>query len=44
MDVSTIEMSADQLVITFMDMTPQGGLFTIWWDDQVATVPFEVAR
>ena len=44
MDVDTIMMSADQLTISFMDMTQEGGVFTIWWDDQVATVPFQVAR
>ena len=44
MDVSTINMSADQLTIMFTEMTQEGGVFTIWWDDQVATVPFEVAR
>ncbi len=44
MDVDTIMMSADQLTISFMDMTQDGGVFTIWWDDQVATVAFEVAR
>ncbi|WP_423924459.1 DUF2911 domain-containing protein [Candidatus Palauibacter sp.] len=44
MDVSTIMVSADQLSISFMDMTQEGGVFSIWWDDQVATVPFQVAR
>ena len=44
MDVQSVEASADQLVITFTDMTQQGGNFTIWWDDQFATVPFRVAR
>jgi hypothetical protein len=44
MDVSTIGMSADQLTIMFTEMTQEGGVFTIWWDDQVATVPFAVAR
>lgn len=44
MDVSTIGMSADQLTIMFTEMTQEGGVFTIWWDDQVATVPFSVAR
>ena len=44
MDVDTIMMSADQLTISFMDMTQEGGVFTIWWDDQVATAPFQVAR
>ena len=44
MDVSSIAMSADQLTIMFTEMTQEGGVFTIWWDDQVATVPFEVGR
>ena len=44
MDVSTIMISADQLSISFMDITQEGGEFTIWWDDQVATAPFQVAR
>ena len=44
MDVSAIGMSADQLIIAFTEMTQEGGVFTIWWDDQVATVPFAVAR
>ena len=44
MAVDSIMMSADQLTIAFMNMTQDGGVFTIWWDDQVATVPFEVAR
>ncbi len=44
MGVDTIMMSADQLTISFMDMTQEGGVFAIWWDDQVATVPFQVAR
>ncbi len=44
MDVQTLPMSADQLIITFTDMTQEGGNFTIWWDDQYASVPFTVAR
>ena len=44
MDVDAVMMSADQLTISFADMTQEGGVFTIWWDDQVATVPFQVAR
>ena len=43
MDVQTVQRSADQLIITFTNMTQQGGDLTIWWDDQVATVPFRVA-
>ncbi len=44
MSVQTIARSADQLIITFTNMTQQGGDFTIWWDDQLATVPFRMAR
>ena len=43
MDVDTIMMSADQLTISFVDMAQEGGVLSIWWDDQVATVAFEVA-
>ena len=43
MSVQTIARSADQLIITFTNMTQQGGDFTIWFDDQLATVPFSVA-
>ena len=44
MSVQTIARSADQLILTFTNMTQQGGDFTIWFDDQLATVPFRVAR
>ncbi len=44
MKATTLPMSADQLIITFTDMTQEGGNFTIWWDDQFATTPFKVAR
>ena len=44
MSVQTIARSADQLIITFTNMTQQGGDFTIWFDDQLATVPFRMAR
>ena len=44
MEVRTLSMSADQLIITFTDMSQEGGDFTIWWDDQFATTPFSVAR
>jgi hypothetical protein len=43
MSVQTIARSADQLIIAFTDMTQQGGDFTVWFDDQLATVPFSVA-
>ncbi len=44
MGVQQIGRSADQLIIAFTNMTQQGGDFTIWWDDQVATIPFTVAN
>ena len=44
MTVTTSEMSTDQMVILFTDMTAEGGMFTIWWDDQVASTPFSLAR
>jgi hypothetical protein len=44
MAVQTIPRSADQLIITFTDMTQEGGDFTIWFDDQMASVPFTIAR
>ena len=44
MEVSTVAAAADQLVIVFTGMTQQGGQFTVWWDDQVGTTPFQVAR
>ena len=44
MSVETATISADQLIITFTDMTQEGGNFTVWWDDQIATAPFTVAR
>lgn len=43
MDVMTHPISADQLIVAFTDMTQEGGNFTIWWDDQIATTPFRVA-
>ena len=44
MQVATHPVSADQLVVTFTAMTQQGGNFTIWWDNQIATTGFTVAR
>ena len=44
MQVATHHVSADQLIVTFTDMTQQGGNFTIWWDNQIATTGFTVAR
>ncbi len=44
MQVTTHPVSADQLIVTFTDVGPEGGNFTIWWDDQIATAPFTIAR
>jgi len=44
MTVSEHPVSADQLIVTFTDVTETGGNLTIWWDNQIATTPFEVAE
>ncbi len=41
MTVATHPVKADQLIVTFTDMTQQGGNLTIWFDDQIATIPFQ---
>jgi hypothetical protein len=43
MSVETVDRAADQLIITFTNMTQEGGDFTVWFDDQLATTPFTVA-
>ena len=40
MTVSEHPVSADQLIVAFTDMTQQGGSLTIWFADQIATIPF----
>ncbi len=42
MEVATLPMASDQLVIAFLDMSRSGGVFAVWWDDQLATAPFSV--
>ncbi len=44
MEVLTVDVAADQLVIVFTGMTQEGGQFTVWWDDQVGMAAFQVAR
>ena len=44
MSVTTSDMSSDQMVILFIDMTADGGTLAVWWDDQVASTPFSLAR
>ena len=43
MTVAEHPVSADQLIVTFTDMTQRGGKLTVWFADQIATIPFQVA-
>ena len=43
MTLSKNSMSIDQLTIGFVDMTATGGTLGIWWDKEIATIPFTVA-
>ena len=40
MTVAEHPVSADQLIVTFTDMTQQGGNLTIWFEHKIATIPF----
>ena len=44
MSVATSATSSDQMVILFTDVTAGGGVLTVWWDDQMASTPFSLAR
>jgi hypothetical protein len=44
MRVTKHPVSADQLTIMFTDVTDQAGTLAIWWDDQMATAPFTLAK
>lgn len=44
MTVAEHPVSADQLIVTFTDMTQEGGNLTIWFDTKIATIPFQVAN
>ena len=44
MSVTTSGMSSDQMVILFTDVTGDGGTLTVWWDDQIASTPFSLAK
>ena len=43
MTVETVDWSLDQLQVGFLDMTSQGGAMYFHWDNQLATVPIELA-
>lgn len=42
MTLSTTPNSLDQLTIQFVDVTSAGGTLMVWWEKQMATVPFTV--
>ena len=44
MAVETVGYSMDQLQVGFVDVTRQGGALYVLWDDQLATVPIELAH
>lgn len=44
MSVQTVDWSLDQLQVGFLDMTQQGGTFYVNWDNQLASVPIELAN
>lgn len=44
MSVTTSDVSSDQMVVLFTGMTSDGGNFTVWWDDQMASAAFSLAR
>jgi hypothetical protein len=44
MKVETLPHSFDQLSWQFLDMSQQGGLLALMWDDRMASVPFRLAE
>lgn len=44
MSVETVSDRADQLIVGFRNMDQQGGQFYIYWDNQFATVPVQLAN
>jgi hypothetical protein len=43
MRVETIPFSMEQLTWGFTDVTPAGGTMRVWWEKNMASVPFKVA-
>ena len=41
--VEAVDWSMDQLQVGFVDVTSEGGTLYVQWDDQLATVPVELA-
>jgi hypothetical protein len=44
MTLSKTANSLDQLTIQFVDVTSAGGTLMVWWEKQMATVPFTVGK
>jgi len=44
MKVDKLEVSVDQLSIGFIDVSVDRGTLAIWWDREMATVPFSVVQ
>ena len=44
MRVETVSDRADQLIIGFRNMNQRGGEMYVYWDNQVATVPIQLAN
>jgi len=42
MKLETLPHSVEQLTWGFIDMTDEGGAMAIWWDRQMASVPFRI--
>ena len=42
--VEPVDWSMDQLQVGFVDVTSEGGALYVQWDDQLATVPIELAH
>lgn len=42
MKVQETDHSVDQLTISFLDVTDEGGTLALAWDDTLATVPFQL--
>src|SRR5262245_41201613 len=42
MKLETLPHSVEQLTWGFIDMTDEGGAMAIWWDRQLASVPFRI--
>jgi len=44
MRVEALPFSIEQLTWGFTDVTPSGGTMRIWWDRNMASVPFKIVN